>query len=111
MLPLKYQDGWATGPRPHKRADVALLQAMFGLDYGSQQGFYGPSTAEDIGNALGTGPVNEFGYEEAQLAAAKGIFVGGTGGGPHDHDDRYYTKSQANSRYVNMGETIKVAKP
>lgn len=79
MLPLRHKDGWSSGSRPHKRGDVALLQAMFGLDYGDQQGLYGPKTAEDIGKALGTGPVTEFGHAEARLAAAKGIFVGGGG--------------------------------
>lgn len=90
MFPLRYQDGWTSGPRPNKRDDVAFLQAMFGLDYGDQQGFYGPTTATDIAAKLGlTDPVNEFGWEQAQLAAEKGIFVGAG-----------YTKAQADGRFA-----------
>lgn len=95
MLPLRHKDGWSSGPRPHKRDDVALLQAMFGLDYGSQQGFYGPQTAEDIGSVLGTGPVTEFGFAEAQIAAEKGIFVGGGSVGGTG-----YTKAEADNKFA-----------
>lgn len=92
MFPLRYQDGWTSGPRPNKRDDVAFLQAMFGLEYGDQQGFYGPTTAADIAAKLGVSdPVNEFGWEQAQLAAEKGIFVGGNAS---------YSKTEADARFA-----------
>lgn len=86
MLPLRLKDGWASGPRPHKRADVALLQGLFGLDYGDQQGFYGPKTASDLAEALGrSSPVETFDWPEARAAAARGILVGGSGGVSESH--------------------------
>lgn len=77
MFPLRYKDGWTTGDRPGKRADVAVMQAMFGLDYGDQQGFYGDKTAADLAALLGLdSPVMEFGWEQAQIAASRGLLDG-----------------------------------